>query len=145
MINKKLIDRAVKEIAKAYAAGLDVTSANISKDYIQLQIGASDVEIFCVMFLNTQNQLIEFRKMFNGTIDAASVYPREVVREALLLNAKSVILAHNHPSGRLEPSSSDLNMTERIKKACNLLDINLLDHIIASKLGAMSFSERGLL
>jgi DNA repair protein RadC len=145
MINKKLIDRAVKEIAKAYAAGLDVTSANISKDYIQLQIGASEVEIFCVMFLNTQNQLIEFRKMFTGTIDATSVYPREIVREALLLNAKSVILAHNHPSGRLEPSSSDLNMTERIRKACELLDLNLLDHIIVSKLGAMSFSERGLL
>lgn len=145
MINQKLIDRAIKEIAKAYTAGLAINSAKDSKDYIQLQIGSSEAEVFCVMFLNTQNQLIEFRRMFTGTIDSASVYPREIVREALLLNAKSIIVAHNHPSGTLEPSQADRSITRQIKDACDLLDINLLDHIIVSKLGTMSFAEKGLL
>lgn len=145
MFNQRLIDRAVKELSKAYQAGLAFNNANASKEYIQLQIGGSDVEIFCVMFLDTQNQLIEFKKMFNGTIDSASVYPREIVREALMLNAKAIIIAHNHPSGILEPSNSDKSITRRIKEACNILDINLLDHILVSKLGAMSFAERGLL
>ena len=145
MFNQRLIDRAVKELSKAYKAGLAFNSANASKEYVQLQIGCSEVEIFCVMFLDTQNQLIEFKKMFTGTIDSASVYPREIVREALLLNAKSVIVAHNHPSGILEPSNADKRITRRIIEACNTLDINLLDHILVSKLGAMSFAERGLL
>jgi DNA repair protein RadC len=145
MINQNLIDRAVKELSKAYKAGLAFNSANSSKKYVQLQIGSSEVEVFCVMFLNTQNQLIEFKKMFTGTIDSAGVYPREIVKEALLLNAKSIIIAHNHPSGALEPSQADKSITRRIRDACNLLDINLLDHIIVSRLGAMSFSERGLL
>ena len=145
MINHNLIDSAIKELTKAYKAGLAFNSANASKEYIQLQIGGSEVEIFCVMFLDTQNQLIEFKKMFTGTIDSASVYPREIVREALLLNAKSVIVAHNHPSGILEPSNADKRITRRIIEACNTLDINLLDHILVSKLGAMSFAERGLL
>ena len=83
--------------------------------------------------------------MFTGTIDGASVYPREIVREALLLNAKSIIVAHNHPSGILEPSNADKRITRRIIEACNVLDINLLDHILVSKLGAMSFAERGML
>ena len=145
MINHNLIDSAVKELTRAYKAGLAFTSANASKEYVQLQIGSSEVEIFCVMFLNTQNQLIDFKKMFTGTIDGASVYPREIVREALLLNAKSVIVAHNHPSGLLEPSNADKRITRRIIEACNTLDINLLDHVLVSKLGAMSFAERGLL
>ena len=145
MINHNLIDSAVKELTRAYKAGLAFTSANASKEYVQLQIGGSEVEVFCVMFLDTQNQLIEFKKMFTGTIDSASVYPREIVREALLLNAKSVIVAHNHPSGLLEPSNADKRITRRIIEACNALDINLLDHVLVSKLGAMSFAERGLL
>ena len=145
MINYNLIDSAIKELTRAYKAGLAFTSANASKEYVQLQIGSSEVEIFCVMFLNTQNQLIDFKKMFTGTIDGASVYPREIVREALLLNAKSIIVAHNHPSGILEPSNADKRITRRIIEACNVLDINLLDHILVSKLGAMSFAERGLL
>ena len=145
MINHSLIDSAVKELTRAYKAGLAFTSANASKEYVQLQIGSSEVEIFCVMFLNTQNQLIDFKKMFTGTIDGASVYPREIVREALLLNAKSIIVAHNHPSGILEPSNADKRITRRIIEACNVLDINLLDHILVSKLGAMSFAERGML
>ena len=145
MINHSLIDSAVKELTRAYKAGLAFTSANASKEYVQLQIGSSEVEIFCVMFLNTQNQLIDFKKMFTGTIDGASVYPREIVREALLLNAKSIIIAHNHPSGLLEPSSADKRITRRIIEACDMLDINLLDHILVSKLGVMSFAEKGLL
>ena len=145
MINHNLIDSAVKELTRAYKAGLAFTSANASKEYVQLQIGSSEVEIFCVMFLNTQNQLIDFKKMFTGTLDAASVYPREIVREALMLNAKSIIVAHNHPSGILEPSNADKRITRRIIEACNALDINLLDHVLVSKLGAMSFAERGLL
>lgn len=115
------------------------------KMYCQTKIGTSENEQFMVLFLDTQNRLIESEIMFQGTINAASVYPREVVKRALELNAANVILSHNHPSGIVTPSQADKNITDRLKQALTLLDISVLDHVIVSGSNSYAFSESGLI
>jgi DNA repair protein RadC len=97
------------------------------------------------MFLDSQHRLIAFERLFRGTIDGASVYPRVVVRRALELNAAAVIFTHNHPSGVPEPSTADINITKRLKDALGLIDVRVLDHIIAGTDGTSSMAESGLL
>jgi len=101
-------------------------------------------EVFAILFLDNRNRLLSFDKMFYGTIDGASVYPREVVRMALKHNAAAVILAHNHPSGVAEPSMADEQITQRLKDALALIDVRVLDHMIVGD-DVMSFAERGML
>jgi DNA repair protein RadC len=96
------------------------------------------------MLLNTQHQLIEYRELFFGSIDSASVYPREVVKTVLEVNASAVIFAHNHPSGIAEPSESDKRITKRLKDALALIETRVLDHIVVGR-DSVSFAERGLL
>ena len=96
------------------------------------------------MFLDNRNTLIEFREMFHGTVDQAAVYPREVVKAALEVNAAAVIFAHNHPSGETDPSQADLRITARLKDALSLMEIRVLDHLIVGR-DVTSFAERGLL
>lgn len=102
-------------------------------------------EVFACMFLDSQHRLIAFRELFRGTIDGASVYPREVVTESLNHNAAAVILAHNHPSGVAEPSLADRQITRRLIDALALVDIRVLDHLVIGEGQAISFAERGLL
>lgn len=102
-------------------------------------------EVFACLFLDSQHRLIAFRELFRGTIDGASVYPREVVAECLQHNAAAVILAHNHPSGVAEPSTADRQITRRLVDALALLDIRVLDHFVIGEGNAVSFAERGLL
>src|SRR5699024_8527544 len=106
---------------------------------------AKDREVFCVLFLDTQHRVIAFDEMFYGTLDSASVYPREVVKRALYYNAGAVILAHNHPSGDPEPSDADRRITDRLTEALGLIDIRVLDHFVIGKEPAVSFAERGLI
>jgi DNA repair protein RadC len=113
--------------------------------YLQQRLGGYPREVFGALFLDTQHRLIAFREMFLGTIDCASVHPREVVRETLALNAAAVILAHNHPSGIAEPSGSDIKITERLRQALGLIDVRVLDHVVVSPTTAVSMAERGLL
>jgi DNA repair protein RadC len=113
--------------------------------YLQQRLGRQPREVFGALFLDTQHRLIAFREIFLGTIDCASVHPREVVRETLTLNAAAVILAHNHPSGVAEPSGSDVRITERLKQALGLIDVKVLDHVVVSPTAAVSLAERGLL
>jgi DNA repair protein RadC len=113
--------------------------------YLQQRLGGCPREVFGALFLDTQHRLIAFREMFLGTIDCASVHPREVVRETLALNAAAVILAHNHPSGVAEPSGSDIKITERLRQALGLIDVRVLDHVVVSATMAVSMAERGLL
>lgn len=101
-------------------------------------------ELFCALFLNTRHQLITFKTLFTGTIDGASVYPREVVRKCIEHNAKAVIFAHNHPSGIAEPSQSDERITQRLRSALELIDVNILDHFIVGET-VTSMVERGLM
>jgi DNA repair protein RadC len=101
--------------------------------------------VFACLFLDNRHRVIEYRELFNGTIDGASVHPREVVRQALTANAAAVIFAHNHPSGVAEPSRADELLTRRLKEALALVDIRVLDHLVVGDGDAVSFAERGLL
>ena len=102
-------------------------------------------EEFAVLFLNSQHRKISLEIMFRGTINQTSVYPREIIRRALELNASAIILSHNHPSGSLDPSNADIRLTGCIKDACQMVDINVLDRIIVSHSGAVSLATRGLM
>ena len=112
--------------------------------YLHSQLRDLQHEVFACVMLDNRNRVIKFREMFRGTIDGASVYPREIVKQALADNAASVILAHNHPSGIAEPSQADIQITERLKKALALVDIRVLDHVIVGD-ETLCFSERGLI
>lgn len=122
-----------------------LTCPDSVKDFLMLEYSAKEHECFVVLFLNNQHKLIKAVEMFNGTIDGASVYPREVVKTSLQLNAAAVILSHNHPSGTTEPSQADKSITAKIKDALNLVDIRTLDHIIIGGMDSFSFAEGGLL
>ena len=115
------------------------------RDYLQLQLGARSYEVFAVLFLDSQHRLIELEEMFRGTLTQTSVYPREVVKRALELQASAVILAHNHPSGVAEPSRADEYLTQTLKAALQLVDVRVLDHLVVGRAGVVSFAERGLL
>ena len=113
--------------------------------YLQAALAPREQEVFAVMFLNNRSQLIRYVEMFFGTIDAASVYPREVAKAALELNAASVIFAHNHPSGVAEPSIADQKITSTLVKCLAYFDVRVLDHMIVGHDSVTSFAERGLL
>ena len=127
------------------APGAALTSPDLVADYLKLNIATRPHEVFVVLFLDSQHRVIETKELFRGTIDSASVYPREVVKEALQLNAAAVILAHNHPSGITEPSTADHNITQKIREAMSLFDIRVLDHLIVGGKSHMSFAEKGLI
>jgi DNA repair protein RadC len=101
--------------------------------------------MFCCLYLDNRHRVLRFDELFRGTIDGTSVYPREVVKEALAINAAAVILAHNHPSGVAEPSQADERITRRLKSALELVDIRLLDHLIIGDSETTSLASRGLL
>lgn len=115
------------------------------KLFLTLKLAELEYEVFSVMFLDNRHRLIKYEQMFRGTIDGASVYPREIVKRALELNSNAIIISHNHPSGNPVPSMADEAITNRIKEACNLLEIRLLDHIVVGKEGTVSFAETGKL
>jgi DNA repair protein RadC len=115
------------------------------RDYLQLQLGSRPHEIFAVLFLDSQHRLIALEELFRGTLTQTSVYPREVVVRALALNAASVVLAHNHPSGSAKPSRADEMLTQTIKAALALIDVRVLDHFVVTSNLAVSMAELGLL
>ncbi|ODU09749.1 MAG: hypothetical protein ABS84_06500 [Rubrivivax sp. SCN 71-131] len=115
------------------------------KEYLALQLGGLPHEVFAVLFLDHQHRLLELEEMFRGTLTQTSVYPREVVRRAMALNAAAVILAHNHPSGVAEPSRADEYLTQSLKSALGLVDVRVLDHLVVGQGQVVSMAERGLL
>lgn len=121
------------------------TTPQAVRDYLQLQLGSRPHEIFAVLFLDSQHRLIALEEMFRGTLTQTSVYPREVVIRALALNAASVVLAHNHPSGAAEPSRADELLTHTLKTTLALVDVRVLDHFVVTSTQALSMAERGLL
>lgn len=122
-----------------------MTNPAQTRQYLTARLRHLRYEVFACLFLDSQHRLIVFRELFRGTIDGASVYPREVVAECLLHNAAAVILAHNHPSGVAEPSVADRQITRRLVDALSLVDIRVLDHVVVGEGTAVSFAERGLL
>lgn len=121
------------------------SNPQIVKDFLQMQLGHRPHEVFGVLFLDAQNRLIAFEELFRGTLSQTSVYPREVVKQALAHNAGAVILTHNHPSGVLEPSRADELLTQTLKSSLQLVDVRVLDHIVVGRSACLSFAERGLL
>jgi len=116
-----------------------------AKDYLLAQFKPLQREVFGCLFLDTRHQLIAFEILFYGTLDATTVHPREVVKRVLELNAAAVILAHNHPSGVAEPSHADQALTRRLSEALALIDVRVLDHIVAGDRATVSFADRGWL
>lgn len=115
------------------------------KAYLQLTMAVLEYETFMVLFLDSQHGLIAAEQMFRGTLNQTSVYPREVVKRALALNAGSVVFSHNHPSGNCTPSRADEAITQTLKAALALVDVRVLDHIIVSASNALSMAELGLM
>ena len=121
------------------------TAPDIVKNYLTLSLALEEREHFHVLFLNNQHKLLLDDRLFSGTIDGASVYPREVVKRALQCNAAAVIIAHNHPSGICIPSEADKSITDKLKQALSTIDIRILDHIIVGHMETYSFAEHGAL
>lgn len=142
--------RAVPELARRYFSeslpcGEAIRSPSDTATFLQARMRHLDHELFCCLFLDNRHRVLGFSELFRGTIDGTSVYPREVVKEALGINAAAVILAHNHPSGVAEPSQADERITKRLKSALELVDIRLLDHLIIGDGPATSLASRGLI
>ena len=136
----RILDKELRTQDEIY-----LTSPSTVRDYLRLQLASRECEIFAVLFLTNRHRVIDFQEMFRGTIDGASVHPREVVKEVLRHNAAAVILCHNHPSGASEPSRADEAITRRLTEALALVDVRVLDHLIVGGSEITSLAERGLL
>jgi len=141
-----VIDRALEIVGRCLRQpGVVMADPDAVKQYIRLHIGGETIEVFCVLYLDAQNQAIAFDKLFTGTLTQANVYPREIVRAALAHGASAVILTHNHPSGNVYPSRADEALTQTLKAALALVDVRVLDHVIVGSGKALSMAEKGLL
>ncbi len=142
--------QAVLEMSRRYLRqNMDrnhtLLSPEDTRDYLMTQLSGYPNEVFACLFLDNRHRVIVYEELFHGTIDGASVHPREVVRRALKHNAAALILAHNHPSGVAEPSQADSHITRLLKKALELVDVRVLDHFIIGDGESTSLAERGLL
>lgn len=144
---REVIEHALRILTKRLKYSGDVLeSPQAVKDYLRLQMAPLESEYFACLWLNTKHAVIDFQVIFRGTIDAASVYPREVVKSAMRYNAGAVIFVHNHPSGNVEPSNADITLTKKLKEALSLVDVRSLDHMIVGGCNALnvhSMAESG--
>lgn len=138
-----VIDAARKVVERSVCKGMALTSPTRVRDFLWLKLAEYEHEVFAVIWLDSQHRVIEYSELFRGTLNSASVYPREVVKAALHHNAGAVIFAHNHPSGEPEPSDADYRITERLKEALDLIEVRTLDHIVLGGSASVSFAERG--
>ena len=141
---KEILAAAKSAVGYIYGRGSLFTSPDSAREFLTAKLAGRESECFAVLFLDNRHRLIEYRELFYGTIDGASVHPREVAKAALELNSAAVIFAHNHPSGETEPSQADLRITQRLKDLLSLMDVRVLDHMIVGR-DITSFAERGLL
>ncbi len=143
----RLLARARKLLEErlTYTANVVLDSPQVVREYLALRFAGLGHEEFHVLFVDSQNLLIAAEAMFRGTLTQASVYPREVLKQALAHNAAGVILAHNHPSGKLEPSAADRILTETLKQSLKYVDVTVLDHVIVAGPRFLSFAEKGML
>ena len=143
--DSEIIKRASVILERKAKYEVVVNSPKDVHAFLQTKFYGKEREIFSVMFLNSQNQLIEYKEMFKGTISSASVHPREVAKKALQLNAAAIVMSHNHPSGDPTPSMADRRITDKLVKCLSMFDVSVLDHIIIGKGETASFAERGLI
>lgn len=140
-----VLEMGKRHLAEQLQRGDALTSPQLTRDYLQAQLRDRPREVFALLLLDNQHRVIQFVELFYGTLDSASVWPREIVQIALKHNAAAVILAHNHPSGVAEPSRADRQITDRILAALALIDIRVLDHLVIGDGITVSFAERGWL
>lgn len=140
-----VLEMGRRHLSATMKSGDLLTSPGLVRQYLSAQLRHQLREVFAVLFLDNQNRLIAYEELFFGTIDGASVYPRELVKRALSHNAAGVILAHNHPSGVAEPSQADVRITQRLTAALELVDVRVLDHMVVGDGEVVSFAERGLM
>ncbi len=140
-----VLEMGRRHLSASMKAGDLLSSPELVRQYLSAQLRHQPREVFAVLFLDNQNRLITYEELFFGTIDGAAVYPREVVRRAMVHNAAALILAHNHPSGIAEPSQADQRITQRLQAALELIDVRILDHMVVGDLEVVSFAERGLI
>ncbi|WP_050658715.1 RadC family protein [Gallaecimonas pentaromativorans] len=143
--DEHILRLAEEVIASRYQRGCCLTNPGDVKRYLVHKLAMQESEVFSLLLLDSQHRLIAYQELFQGTLDAATVYPREVVKACLQANSGAVILAHNHPSGLPEPSGADRQLTERLREALGLVDIRVLDHIVVGGVDTVSFAERGWL
>ncbi|EHR71195.1 DNA repair protein radc [Burkholderiales bacterium JOSHI_001] len=136
---------ARRVLATRVRRGATMSSPEAVKDYLRVTLGVLEYEVFAVLFLDAQHRILALQEMFRGTLTQTSVFPREVVKQALALNAGAVVLAHNHPSGVAEPSRADEFLTQTLRTTLQLVDVRVLDHFVVAGPDLVSFSERGLL
>lgn len=143
--DEEILSAAAAIIDSRFAKGESLTSLRMTGRYLKLKLAAEPREHFAILMLDARRRVLRYEVLFVGTINTASVYPREIVKAVLRENAAAVILAHNHPSGRPEPSLADEALTRRIKDALELIDVSVLDHFIVGEGDPVSFADRGLL
>ena len=141
----EILTAARAHLSRRIRQGATLASPQATRDYLSLRLGEREHEVFCLIHLDVRHRVIDWQELFRGTIDGASVFPLEVVKEALSRNSAACILVHNHPSGVAEPSQADELITRRIKEALALVDIRVLDHLIVAGGNVLSMAERGLL
>jgi DNA repair protein RadC len=140
MASVEIARRQLQEPLRSFS----LTAPDSTRKFLLAQLRDRHYEVFCILFLDNRHRLLAFEELFRGTLDNATVHPREVVRQTLLHNAAAVIVAHNHPSGVAEPSPADEGMTRRLQDALSLVDVRLIDHLIVGDGKCFSFSEHGL-
>ncbi len=138
------LELARRHYQELMQSGSALTNPRSTRDYLRMRLRDLDHEVFCCLYLDNRNRVIACEELFRGTIDGATVHPREVVKRALSHNAAAVILAHNHPSGVAEPSQADELITRRIKESLATVDIRVLDHLVVGDGYCESMAERGM-
>jgi DNA repair protein RadC len=142
----KLVARALRCLEKQLRYNSETLNSSQSiKAFLQLQLANEPNEIFSVLFLDSHFRLLAFEKIFNGTVNESIVYPRVIVQKALAHNAAKVVFAHNHPSGNLQPSGADREMTRDLRNILSIISVDAVDHVIVSHRGTFSFSENNLI
>jgi len=141
----EIVRMAKQLLNRRFAKGRLISVPDDAINFLSIKLSSLEYEVFSLIFLDNSHKIIQYEEMFRGTIDSASVYPREVVKRALQLNAAAVILAHNHPSGNSEPSKSDEHITQRLVDALKLMDIRVLDHVVIGGDQNVSMAERGII
>ncbi|MCB1691301.1 MAG: DNA repair protein RadC [Pseudomonadales bacterium] len=144
-ILKAALELSGRYLECGFTRGDFISDPGVTRQYLKGKLRGYGQEVFACMYLDNQHRLIRYEELFFGTIDGASVHPREVVKRVLQYNAAAVIFAHNHPSGLAEPSQADRRITDRLKSALLLVDVRVLDHMIVGDEEVLSFAERGLL
>lgn len=140
-----VLELSRRHLKETLQRGEYLQNPQATRDYLSARLRDLPYEVFACLFLDNQHRVIEFEILFQGTINGASVHPREVVRKTLKHNAAALILAHNHPSGIAEPSSADRHITKQLIEALALIDVRVLDHIVVGDGECVAFSERGWL